>query len=379
MKTAVWIYIFLFIAFFDLHAQFPMLSPFALSLGAAPSFIGLIMGIYSITHIPGNLLAGYGIDRYGSKLFIAVSLIAAGVLLLWQAQIDNPWQLLLIRSISGFILAFLSPACSALLASLAKNALQQGNLMSGKGLVQTLAAVVSPAAGALLVAHIGFASAFFVLGVMMIVIGVAAIILIHEPTSIQVRQTEAPVLRSTFTTMPWSFYAIPLALSCSQGILFFELPLIPEQSIMSSGVLFSIVSIGALCTLSLLFLNRYSPAMRNMAGTAALAFTFFAMSVRWPLPLELYLFLIGACKGLLYPAIATFLTSISKKGEYGKIFAMLSISYSIGAFLGPVLAGNLRDVISPYYIAFIVLMIALTLLPYGRTVALPLFKREQRG
>ena len=109
MKTAVWIYLFLFVAFFDLHAQFPMLSPFALSLGAAPSFIGLIMGIYSITHIPGNLIAGYGIDRYGSKLFIAISLIAAGALLLWQSQVTNPWQLLVIRSISGFIPLFYLP------------------------------------------------------------------------------------------------------------------------------------------------------------------------------------------------------------------------------------------------------------------------------
>ena len=47
MRTAIWLYLFMFVAFFDLHAQYPILSPFALSLGAAPSFIGLIMGVYS--------------------------------------------------------------------------------------------------------------------------------------------------------------------------------------------------------------------------------------------------------------------------------------------------------------------------------------------
>ncbi|MEI0738788.1 hypothetical protein VQ056_22725 [Paenibacillus sp. JTLBN-2024] len=36
MKTAIWLYMFLFLAFFDLHAQYPILTPFAVSLGAAP-------------------------------------------------------------------------------------------------------------------------------------------------------------------------------------------------------------------------------------------------------------------------------------------------------------------------------------------------------
>ncbi|GJM72738.1 hypothetical protein HMSSN036_49540 [Paenibacillus macerans] len=35
MKIAFWLYFFMFLAFFDLHAQYPILTPFALSLGAA--------------------------------------------------------------------------------------------------------------------------------------------------------------------------------------------------------------------------------------------------------------------------------------------------------------------------------------------------------
>ncbi len=67
VKTAVWLYLFMFVAFFDLHAQYPILSPFALSLGAAPSFIGFILGMYSITHLPGNLIAGYASTATAAK------------------------------------------------------------------------------------------------------------------------------------------------------------------------------------------------------------------------------------------------------------------------------------------------------------------------
>ena len=154
----------MFLAFFDLHAQYPILTPFALSIGAAPTFIGWMMGIYALTHLPGNLIAGQGVDKHGSKGYMIFSLLAAGVILMFQAHVTEPWQLLVLRSISGFVLAFLSPACLALLANLSKNPIQQGKLMAGHGVMQTVASVVSPAAGAFLVAQTGYSVTFQFLG-----------------------------------------------------------------------------------------------------------------------------------------------------------------------------------------------------------------------
>lgn len=419
MRTAIWLYLFMFVAIFDLHAQYPVLSPFALSLGAAPSFIGLIMGLYSATHIPGNILAGYGVDRFGSRIFISLSLIGAGILLLLQARVTEPWQLLVIRSISGFVLAFLSPACLALLAKLAKNHIQQGKLMSGNGLVHTLASVVSPALGAMLVAEIGFSSAFMILGWLLLVTGILSWFGINEkhvangpqpdmpvssgagssqgkppaPSAGAVQgahtpaahssaahtpaapslpahapaATAAPVADSPPVT-PWVFFLLPLAVSCSQGILYFELPLsaISRASIVNSGFLFSVISIGALFTLSMMFLNHYSPLYRTAAGSMVLAAAFFAMAVDWPFPISATLFVIGMCKGVIYPAMSTLLAYISPRSRYGRAFAILSISLSLGSFIGPVVAGYTRDQVSPYFFAFLALMLALTILPFIR-------------
>lgn len=363
MRTAIWLYFFMFLAFFDLHAQYPVLSPFALSLGATPAFIGLIMGMYSITHLPGNILAGIGVDRYGSKHFIVLSLIIAGIILIFQSQVTNPWQLLIVRSISGFVLAFLSPACLAMLAKIARDRLHQGKLMAGNGLVHTLASVVSPAAGAVLVAKVGFSTSFTILGWILIITGILSIYGIREPQYKPMESLQPAKPKSTYT--PWLFYVLPVALSCSQGILFFELPLIAasQQSIMTSGLLFSIVSLGSLFTLSLLFLNQFSPFIRTAAGGITLAISFFGLAIEWPLPLMVSLFLVGMSKGIIFPAMATFLVSITDSARYGRIFAILSIAFSIGAFIGPVLAGQLRDHMSPYFISFIALMIALLLLP----------------
>ncbi|MNL73429.1 hypothetical protein D3C87_1988870 [compost metagenome] len=47
----------------------------------------------------------------------------------------------------------------------------------------------------------------------------------------------------------------------------------------------------------------------------------------------------------------------------GRTFSLQSIAMSLGAFAGPVAAGQLRDFVSPYFIAFVLLMTAILLLP----------------
>ncbi len=373
MRTAIWLYLFIFIAFFDLHAQYPILTPFAISLGAAPSFIGLIMGMYSITHIPGNLIAGYGVDRYGSKYFIAFSLIIAGFLLLVQSYVTEPWQLLVIRSISGFILAFLSPACLSLLSKIARTHTEQSKYMTYNGIIHTVASILSPAAGAVLVAKIGFNSAFYSLGWILIVTGTAALFFLHEKKHLT-NKTETLMVQSLHAdsdsqSVPWSFFGLPLALSCSQGILFFEIPLMQHlpNAIMTTGIMFSVISIGSLVTLSMMFLNRVPPIYRIASGSLLLAVSFFGMAIEWPIPLMVSLFMIGVAKGGIYPALAAYLAAIAPSNRYGRTFAILSITYSLGAFAGPVLAGEIRDIWSPYIAAFAVLMLALAFMPSNRT------------
>lgn len=229
MKTALWLYLFLFLAFFDLHAQYPILTPFAISLGAGPAFIGWMMGMYSLTHLPGNLLAGVLVDRNGSRRYIVFALTVAGLILLLQAHAQLPWHLLLLRAASGFALAFLSPACMTLLASLSSDPATQGKYMSGHGIVHTLASVVSPAAGAFIVAKAGYSGTFSTLGWLLIFTGVMAFFSVpkHSPalalnkSALPLQQAEpelssasAPPVSKRYYLLPFS-YPAPRACSSS--------------------------------------------------------------------------------------------------------------------------------------------------------------------
>lgn len=373
MKTAIWLYMFLFLAFFDLHAQYPILTPFAVSLGAAPVFIGWMMGIYALTHLPGNLIAGTVIDRHGSRRYIIFSLVSAGIVLLLQSQVHYPWQLLALRSISGFVLAFLSPACLTLLASLSSDKVTQGKFMSGHGVVHTLASVVSPAAGAFIVAKAGYSVTFQSLGWLLIATGIMAIFSVpsslRKSATAKVMNEAAPVPEPVQKfQVPWRIYILPFVISCSQGILFFELPLRATgvDGIMSTGILFSVMSIGALITLSMLFVNRYSPYKRVLGGIFVLALCFYCLAALRSIPLTATLFILGMAKGIIFPAMASLFIELSGGSKLGRVFSLQSIAMSIGSFFGPITAGQLRTNVSPYYIAFVLLMVGLMMLPISR-------------
>lgn len=373
MKIAIGLYFFMFIAFFDLHAQYPILTPFALSLGAAPAFIGWMMGIYALTHLPGNLLAGHGVDKYGSKRYIVFSLICGGIVLLLQSRVTEAWQLLVLRSISGFVLAFLAPACLALLASLSSNAVTQGKLMAGHGVTHTLASVLSPAAGAFLVKLAGFSLTFQYLGWLLIGAGLLALVAIRgqavalqqEYRHKEQRQRQA---ESLLPGIPLYYYLLPLGVACSQGILFFELPLQAggASGIVHTGIYFSILSVGSLVTLSMLFLHRFSPYARALLGVLALALCFFMLAAPGGVPLEVTLFLMGMTKGIIFPAISSMFIELSQGSRMGSVFSFQSIAMSLGSFVGPIVAGQLHLSGSPYFIAFILLMLLLIALPVGR-------------
>ncbi|MMZ64696.1 hypothetical protein D1872_270460 [compost metagenome] len=139
---------------------------------------------------------------------------------------------------------------------------------------------------------------------------------------------------------------------------------------MSTGLLFSIISLGALCTLSLLFLNKYSPMVRLLCGIILMSLSFYALATTPEAAIGIILFILGTAKGIIFPALASLFIRIGG-ARLGKTFALQSIATSIGSFAGPVLAGQLPDHISPFFIAFLILMAGLLFVPIKRLSPTP--------
>ena len=106
-------FIIVVVAFVDTMALLPILSPFAVSLGARSVMVGLILGTYSLVNMVGNVIAGPIIDRRGRRVTIRFGMVVAGLSLAAYALVTAPWQLLVLRAFHGAGGAILVPAAFA--------------------------------------------------------------------------------------------------------------------------------------------------------------------------------------------------------------------------------------------------------------------------
>ncbi|WP_054949450.1 MFS transporter [Numidum massiliense] len=389
-KRINWLYPLLFLAFFDLHALNPILPSFLVSLGSSAAMLGFILSGYSAASMGGNIVAGPLIDRFGSKPFIVISLLLAGLLLFLQGLVADLAVVFSLRLTTGFAIAFLTPACFALLGKQGEGIEEQGRIMAKNGMMLTLASLISPLVGGVLADKFGFNVTFWILGTVLVFgafIGwqcvegerTAALGQRVATTERSLRQTphrkrrNAQSRRQSLTasdgmrtvaailTSPALLPALFTALTTTlgQGILMYEVPYTMVQqgeSSTATGFLLTMMGLGQLTTLSQGWLNRYSPYDRCFFGLLAIAAVFYTLALKLALPLALLLFLKGAAHGLLFPAKTTIMLGGAGRDRYGTVFGVHSALMSSGFVIGPLIAGSLRTLVSPYFVAFLITM-----------------------
>jgi len=366
----VLLFVVLFLVSFDMHAQTPLLAPYLNILGVSAAMIGLVLGGYAISNLTGNLLAGPFLDRYPKKWFISGGLILAGVMLIGQGVVTNTEGFFLFRLMLGFLMAFVSPACSALLGETGRTALEQGQIMGKKGLVLTSAGIVSPAAGSFLAVQFGYSQSFIILGYIMLIAGVFAWLVLpvrvatgslipgHNPVSPRSNVGDKGSLKTVLENrLLYPAFLGGFAIIYAQGTIIYEVPLLIQKQGMSpavTGILFSLKGLGALAILSQFWLYKVSVEQRTFAGLAVLSLLLYTMAIGVAIPLHVMMFLLGACFGMLFPALATLLTVHSPRELYGSVFSIYSAVLSMGAVLSPIIAGLLGNWHHSYFIAFFV-------------------------
>ncbi|HET7658439.1 MAG TPA: MFS transporter [Bacillales bacterium] len=356
------IYLVLFLMSLSLHIQFPIFTPYAVALGATTFFISVMMSSSSFTNMSGNIMAGPFIDRIGKKPFIVIPLFLSAFLMIAHAVADNAQQLFILRILNGFVLAFMSPACFALLSAYAKNTRQQGKNMAVNGITITMAGIAAPFIGGQLSKILTFSEIYLVIGSALFCTALLALFYIREAEPIVIvkdkaKPSLAQMLKSS-SLMP--IYFIGFALMYGHGTLYYELPFLSVEHGMTTaetGKLFSLMGLGTFASLSLFWLNRFSSLLRTAIGMflSALFYYQLASSVL-PIGLGLTLFGMGISSGLLFPAITTLLTEKVGQDQYGSAFGILSAVFSLGMIVSSLVAGVVHDMMSPYYLAFLVTM-----------------------
>ncbi|WP_176222222.1 MFS transporter [Tuberibacillus sp. Marseille-P3662] len=362
------IFIIMFLICLVMSIQSPIFTPYAAGLGASSILIGIILSVSSMMNLVGNLLAGPFIDRLGKKMFITCPLFASGGLFIAHGLASDSASLLILRGLNGFALAFLMPAALALLSGYATSSRQQGKNMAVNGMLFTVASIVAPLIGGKMVVLIGYVNTYFFIGSAMILTGMYAISFLRERHIIVRNRNQKQMNMMSVLTTPnlLIVYLSGFAVMYIHGVLIYEIPYLTVEkglSTFTTGQLFSYMSLGTLIVLSLFFINRFNPFKRMMVGLFGMSMSIYAM-FSLSLPLPVLLFLIGLCFGLMMPALATAVTESVSKDIYGRAFGMMSAVYSLGVIISTFLTGVIRDVVSPYFIAFLIGMIILIIIGY---------------
>jgi len=158
-----------FLGFLDTHLLIPVMALYAAELGASVGIIGLIIGLYSITNTPANILFGRLIDRVGYKLPLIAGLIGDALSMFLYSLCRLPIHLALVRVFHGTSGGLVGPATMSITADYSDKA-RKGRTMSFYGMSLAAATLVGYGLSGILVSRLGY-QALFLLGVVVLAIG----------------------------------------------------------------------------------------------------------------------------------------------------------------------------------------------------------------
>ncbi len=159
-----------FLGFLDTHLLIPIMALYAYELGASVGIIGLIIGLYSVTNTPANILFGRLIDRVGYKVPLIVGLIGDALSMFFYSVCRLPIHLALVRTIHGISGGLVGPATMSITADYSNEA-GKGRAMGFYGMSLATATLVGYGLGGVIVSRAGY-KALFLFGTIMLIVGV---------------------------------------------------------------------------------------------------------------------------------------------------------------------------------------------------------------
>ena len=362
-----------FLGFVDTHLLIPIIALYAASLGADIGMIGLIVGLYSMTNTPANIIFGRLIDRVGFKAPLIGGLIAGAFSMVLYALVRSPLHLALVRVIHGASGALIAPSTMSIIANYSVNE-KRGRAMAFYGMALASASLIGYPVSGLLASRLGFNTVFF-LGAALV--GVGMVLSLMLPAGRKVTKNRVSAGRSARQVRNLLVrrglvpsYAAIFARYFTFGAVVTLLPLRVERLGMGAfevGIL--------LAFFSAMFLVAQFPsgAISDKTGrlppiAGGLLCVILSLTV---LPwlscfalLAVVIALYGMGYGLLFPSISALIadhTSMEERGlATGLFHALLTAGVAIGA---PLMgwAGSLVGTEAALLIAPIPLLLALAL------------------
>ena len=338
------------VAFLDLFMQFPIVAPYARSLGASPLMVGVVTAAYSATNLIGNLVAGPFLDRWGRKRPVQMGLLMTAAALVACAVARTADQLLMARVVHGVSAAVLTPGAFAMIGDVA-GVDRRARAMGINGALIAAAAMTGPPVAGILRDRLGAGVVFLLSATLMLVVAALFARWADDPGAVSPRlpATPSPGRRS-----PWSRPRLvaaclaALALTVSLGTLVTHLPVALAARGEPSGrtglafTVYAVVAMAVMAGPPSRWSDRSDRFVPLAGGLALVAVGMLVLgNARAMGGVAAGMAVFGLGFGLLFPSAAALVAEATERSERGAAFGIFYAVYSLGVVIGSVLSGAL--------------------------------------
>lgn len=361
------------VAFLDLFMQFPVIAPYARSLGASGAMVGIIVAIYSASNLVGNVAAGAVLDRWGRKRPLLIGLLATSLALLFYALARTPRQLMLTRGFHGLTASVLTPGAFAIMGD-STSTDQRARAMGLSGAFIAVAAMIGPLIAGVMRDNHGAGAVFLLSSALMLCTFLFFFFVAAKwisPPGEKSGRT-APERSQAFWRIPRliTSYLAALALTIGLGTLVTHLPIIMSErgeSATRTGLTFTVfagVAMAAMATP----VNRLSDRHGRLAPmVAGLLLVAAGMAVLWVsrgfTGSVLGMGVFGLGFGIIFPAVTALTAEAVQWSSRGKAFGVFYAVFSLGVVIGAVVSGTFtqhlgQSTVMPYFFSGLVALAA---------------------
>ncbi len=344
-----------FIGTMDSNALVPIIALYALSMGAGIGMVGLIVAMYSIVHIPSNIVFGRLADKIGRKnpLILGLSWDAFSVFL--YSLTGNPIHLLLVRCLHGIGGGFVGPSTMAIAAGMAPEG-RKGRMMALYGIALAFSVVVGFMLSGMIVSSFSYNVLFYVLSGSL-VIGVAFAATIKEPEDVgRVKTTLMEDFRNLLDILrkklAQASYSAIFCLYFAMGAFTVLVPLYMKGFGMTEFHVAMAFTTFALLSMIIHYpsgwiSDKLGPKIPAMAGLLTIAVSLLLLPFFDAfLSLLPVMALFGIGHGLVFPSSSTMVVRSSSEDERGLSTGVFYALLVAGVAVGAPLAGFLASAFS---------------------------------
>lgn len=327
----------------DTTLLIPIMALYASSLGAGVGIIGVIIGLYSITNTPANILSGWLIDRVGYKVPLITGVIGDTLSMFLYSLCRLPVYLALVRALHGVTGGLIGPATMSIFASTEQTG--KGRTMSCYGMSLATATLVGFGLSGIITDTWDY-NGLFLFGTAMLAIGVLLSLLL--PASRQ-RDRKTALFSETLKHVKGLLARKGLSVSyCAIFAQYFTFGgVVTLLPIYAKDLGVETLQVGMLMgTFAVMFIVTQFPSGvlsdrigRLLPTISALILVIVSLAIlpsmtTFPL-LAMIMALYGVAYGLLFPSISALIadyTVLEERGIATGIFhALLTVGVAVGA------------------------------------------------